>query len=293
MKRSCTMVTIAVLLLAVLILPGCVELFTGVATEETVKLLTPEDIESIFASITVDVTDEYVPETDDKGNTIVYWLKGGEVWHVSKFCASIAKADDASVNFGTIEEAISGGKKRACKICSDGKEAAEVITVVDDPSDAKAFDDTEEIKITVEINTPVYWLNSGTVWHLDRSCRSLSGYETKAVNIGTISEAYAKGKKRGCKNCASEVEYDISILYTDIPETTESPDIEITEAPEKHIKEYTEDGKLIVFWLEGSKIWHESRQCSSLARSDPAKIRNGCVDEALAAGKERACKNCS
>ncbi len=293
MKRSCVIAIIAFIILIALTLSGCVEFFTGDSSEETLKLLTPEDIESIFASITVDVTDKYVAETDAQGNDIVYWLKGGSVWHASKLCGSIENADEDSVIRGTIQEAISCGKKRSCKICSDGAEAPDALTGVADTSSSELHQSVDETKIAVDQSTLVFWLKNGTVWHLDYNCRSLTGAERDAIHTGTIGNAYADGKKRGCKNCASDVELDYSSFVPNVSESTESETIETTKAIDKYIKEYAEDGKLIVFWLDGSKIWHESRYCSSLSRSDPSKLNSGCIDDALDSGKERACKNCS
>ena len=170
------------------------------------KALTPEQIESIFAEISYDEADKYPEETDSNGNCVVFWLEGGSVWHISKACPSIEKADPAKVKQGSQQDAAAAGKKRECKVCGSGAE----ITVSEDTDDS--VDSTDAV---TELNG------------------------------------------------------------------------------DKYQKEYTEDGQLLVFWLDSSKVWHVSRYCSSLSRSDPSKIIEGVEADAIAAGKERPCKTCS
>lgn len=280
-------------LLFALLFSGCVDRFEGEnSAPETPKLLTPEDIESIFASVTYDELDKYPSDTDEAGNEIVYWLKGGEVWHSSKFCGSISRAEPDSVLQGTISEAIVAGKKRACKTCSDGDESDYVVT-----SDETYYDNTDTISETapesvlvIDADTIVYWLKSGSVWHLDKSCRSLSGSDKSSVISGALKEAYSQGKERGCKNCSSHVTVDYTFTETTVSIITDAESDVVTE---KYPIEYGEDGNQIVFWLESSKIWHLSRHCSSLSRTDPDKLISGSVADAIKAGKERVCKNCS
>lgn len=45
-----------------------------------------------------------------------------------------------------------------------------------------------------------------------------------------------------------------------------------------------------VFWTEGGEVWHLTENCSSLSRSK--NILSGSVDDAIGAGKERACMRC-
>ena len=293
MKRMSIVAMLAQILLFALMFFGCVDRFAGENSgPETPKVLTPEDIESIFASVTVDEIDKYPSDTDEAGNEIVYWLKGGEVWHSSKFCGSISRAEPDSVFQGSVSDAVIAGKKRACKTCSDGEEFDYVVT-----SDETFNENTDTISesaqesvIVIDADTIVYWLKNGSVWHLDSSCRSLSGSNKSSVISGSLKEAYSQGKERGCKNCSSDVTGDY--IYT---ETTISigTDAETDVITEKYPAEYGEDGNQIVFWLESSKIWHMSKHCSNLSRTDPDKLISGTVEDAIKAGKERVCKNCS
>ena len=56
---------------------------------------------------------------------------------------------------------------------------------------------------------------------------------------------------------------------------------------------YSQDGKLLVYWTKSGSVWHESASCSSLANTPIENLVCGSEDEALSAGKERACKKCS
>lgn len=50
------------------------------------------------------------------------------------------------------------------------------------------------------------------------------------------------------------------------------------------------DAEGTVYWVKNGKVWHTSKNCSSLSRSKD--IISGTTDQALNNGKERACKKC-
>ena len=62
----------------------------------------------------------------------------------------------------------------------------------------------------------------------------------------------------------------------------------IKDIEDKENSYLAEDGN--VFWTASGQIWHASHECSYLANSK--EILHGTVDEALLAGKERACTRC-
>lgn len=51
---------------------------------------------------------------DDNEDT-VYWVKGGEVWHVKRTCSSLSHSKN--ILTGTLEEAVANGKTRQCSRC--------------------------------------------------------------------------------------------------------------------------------------------------------------------------------
>ncbi len=51
-------------------------------------------------------------------------------------------------------------------------------------------------------NIIVYWTAGGSVYHIDRSCSSLSN--STAILSGSMKKAEAAGKERACKRCGGE-----------------------------------------------------------------------------------------
>ncbi len=51
-------------------------------------------------------------------------------------------------------------------------------------------------------NIIVYWTAGGGVYHVDRSCSSLSN--STSILSGSIKKAEAAGKERACKRCGGE-----------------------------------------------------------------------------------------
>jgi hypothetical protein len=294
MKQFLRRVSLLLTFISIVSCCGCAQRFFGESTEaDTLKVLSPEDIDSIFAAISGDVTERYPTDTDESGNRIVYWLEGGKVWHESRACGSIENAAPDKILSGTREQAISSGKERPCKLCSAGSDyvipdetgmengTAEDITVEETERYPRDYAQNGELI--------VYWLEGGKVWHESRACGSVNTASPEKLFSGTREDALSSGKERPCKICGDEDQTFVE-QTTDVPETTEPI---IQETTEKYAKEYSAEGELIVFWLEGSKVWHESRHCPSLSRSDPDKLLYGTEKNAMDAGKERACKTCS
>lgn len=67
-----------------------------------------ESTEGENSSLTVTVESEPLADT-------VYWVKGGEVWHISEKCPSLSRSK--SILSGTVAEAQENGKTRVCKRC--------------------------------------------------------------------------------------------------------------------------------------------------------------------------------
>ncbi len=89
------------------------------------------------------------------------------------------------------------------------------------------------------------------------------------------------------------------IIVTDTP-TSPEPDTDPTptettvESDEsKYPKTYNDKGELIVYWLEGGSVWHESAKCGTVINAEASKLHSGTPYEAYSNGKERACKTCS
>lgn len=59
-----------------------------------------------------DLTDGDVTSPDDG---TVYWVKGGEVWHIKKTCQSLSRSKN--ILSGSVDDAVAAGKTRVCKKC--------------------------------------------------------------------------------------------------------------------------------------------------------------------------------
>ena len=119
----------------------------------------------------------------------------------------------------------------------------------------------------------VFWLDGGSVWHVSQLCSSIKKADPSVVKNGSVADAQNSGKERPCKICGSDFEYtEITVTTNHIDVTAE---VSTDSETQKYPREYGEDGEIIVFWLESGKVWHLSKHCSSLSRSDPEKIIKG------------------
>ena len=161
--------------------------------------------------------------------------------------------------------------------------------MIDSIIDAVTVEEVEKYSTETDANGDliVYWLSGGSVWHASVNCSSVSNADN--FSCGSIANAISQGKKRPCKICAEDVEYTEATEFV----TQEIEDQTENISSEKYPKDYLEDGTLLVYWTKSGSVWHESLSCPSLANSVKDNIFCGSSDEAIAAGKERACKKCS
>lgn len=162
--------------------------------------------------------------------------------------------------------------------------------------DAATVEQEEKYPFETDVNGDliVYWLSGGSVWHASINCSSVERSDPEKVGRGSVTDAISEGKDRPCKICAKNVEYE---LIPENPVTKAQPDTDITDLPEsttsKYPKHYTEDGRLLVYWIKSSSVWHESVSCPSLANTEKDSLICGSEEDAVTAGKERPCKKCS
>ena len=89
---------------------------------------TPEELIEDFYSTSSDATESSEPDetepaesnfdesgTDDETADTVYWVKSGEVWHITDKCTSLSRSKD--IRSGSIRDAMLAGKTRVCKKC--------------------------------------------------------------------------------------------------------------------------------------------------------------------------------
>ncbi len=142
-----------------------------------------------------------------------------------------------------------------------------------------------------EGNLIVYWLPGGSVWHASKACSSVE--RSDSAQSGSIANAASEGKNRPCQICSGDIDYavesEVTTCQSEFADNISSAEAETHKYP----KEYSEDGKLLVYWTNSGAVWHESSSCSSLANTPKEKLVCGSEDDAISAGKERACKKCS
>ena len=187
---------------------GCVDRFVGEETSYSLgEVLTPEMIESIFEAISTPVTEKYPVETMTDGNVLLYWLKGGSVWHASNCCGSIARASAENVVSGNYYEALAAGKDRGCKICASDIDLT-ANAKFDSDHEAVLSDVISAVKYPKDYDNNgdliVYWLENGSVWHLSKACSSLTKSSAEDIRHGTETDARSYGKERVCKICSKE-----------------------------------------------------------------------------------------
>ncbi len=102
------------------------------------------------------------------------------------------------------------------------------------------------------------------------------------------------------KHTSSEVSSEDSTLKTEDSSGLEVDDIQtednsvtqaiVTSQQIESSATFNETTVAVVYWTEGGSVWHNTKDCSALARSK--NIMSGSVHDAVEAGKERVCKKC-
>lgn len=162
--------------------------------------------------------------------------------------------------------------------------------MIDSIIDAATVEKIEKYSVETAENGEliVYWLSGGSVWHASKACSSVA--DGNNVKHGFVSDAIAEGKDRPCKICTKNLDYVQP--NEEISSETEE-DLTSVEETLKYPKDYSEDGTLLVYWTKSGSVWHESSSCSSLSKTAKDNLVCGSTDDAISAGKERACKKCS
>ena len=107
--------TLAAILAVLALLCGC----SSYSPEDfdAGEAVSPEELESIADLLREADTEKYPAETDENGETVVFWTSGGSVWHASRACPSLSGS--SSLEKGSEAEAIADGKDRCCSICGN------------------------------------------------------------------------------------------------------------------------------------------------------------------------------
>lgn len=162
-------------------------------------------------------------------------------------------------------------------------------------------------RLTETLSSPdgedVYWVRSGTVYHLTPDCRFIA--EKEEVICSSAAES---GKSKLCAACAesagisaetdaessanapastADAETETAAETDTAASDTAAPDTAASDTDTAAAESSQPDDTSTVYWTKSGKVWHLSRGCPSLANSDD--VSSGSIAES---GKERACKRC-
>ncbi len=95
------------------------ETFFAVESDELGIVETDITYESISDTEAVseeaEVTSDKLETQSLPDENVVYWVKNGEVWHLTEKCPSLSRSK--TILSGTVDEAVENGKTRVCKRC--------------------------------------------------------------------------------------------------------------------------------------------------------------------------------
>lgn len=246
---------------------------------------------------TIHTTDEAKVMVDE--TTVLYWTLSGSKIHIFLTCQSLSKANPENIKSGTIADAYYDEKTGPCSFClkKAGLEEGEFPVFIPDetsePNDTTAVpDDTEndDLKVTVDETTILYWTKSGGKLHIFLTCQSLSRADPDNIKSGTLSDAYYEEKTLPCSFCLKKAGLEESEFPIFIPtETDGSNDTErLPEATEKPKFIFTE--RTVYYWTEGGTRLHIYADCSSLSNSK--ELCFGSLKDAYLAEKIKPCAFC-
>lgn len=151
---------------------------------------------------------------------------------------------------------------------------------------------TEEAELTSSENTQilpsgidddatVYWVKSGSVYHRDPDCAQLR--RSSDIMSGTAAQS---GKNFACRFCCGKSEDNAE--ETKLPSGNAESTGSTESGGSANITETIPDESQTVYWTPGGSVYHSSKSCPSLAKSE--NVKSGTVKES---GKSRLCKKCA
>ena len=148
-------------------------------------------------------------------------------------------------------------------------------------AELSSSDNTQILPSGIDDDATVYWVKSGSVYHRDPDCAQLR----RSSDIMSVTAAQS-GKNFACRFCCgkSEDNAEETKLPSGIDESTGSTE----SGGSANITETIPDESQTVYWTPGGSVYHSSKSCPSLAKSE--NVKSGTVKES---GKSRLCKKCA
>lgn len=148
-------------------------------------------------------------------------------------------------------------------------------------AELSSSENTQILPSGIDDDATVYWVKSGSVYHRDPDCAQLR--RSSDIMSGTAAQS---GKNFACRFCCgkSEDNAEETKLPSDNAESTGSTE----SGGSANITETIPDESQTVYWTPGGSVYHSSKSCPSLAKSE--NVKSGTVKES---GKSRLCKKCA
>ena len=147
-------------------------------------------------------------------------------------------------------------------------------------SELSSSEDTQILPSGIDDDATVYWVKSGSVYHRDPDCAQLR--RSSDIMSGSAAQS---GKNSACRFCGGKsADNAETSAQSDHSESTGSGE----SGDGANITEAITDEFRTVYWTPGGSVYHSSKSCPSLAKSE--NVKSGTVKES---GKSRLCKKCA
>ena len=142
-------------------------------------------------------------------------------------------------------------------------------------AELSSSENTQILPSGIDDDATVYWVKSGSVYHRDPDCAQLRR-----------SSAAQSGKNFACRFCCGKSEDNAE--ETKLPSGNAESTGSTESGGSANITETIPDESQTVYWTPGGSVYHSSKSCPSLAKSE--NVKSGTVKES---GKSRLCKKCA
>ena len=148
-------------------------------------------------------------------------------------------------------------------------------------AELSSSENTQILPSGIDDDATVYWVKSGSVYHRDPDCAQLR--RSSDIMSGIAAQS---GKNFACRFCCGKSEDNAE--ETKLPSGNAESTGSTESGGSANITETIPDESQTVYWTPGGSVYHSSKSCPSLAKSE--NVKSGTVKES---GKSRLCKKCA
>ena len=137
-------------------------------------------------------------------------------------------------------------------------------------AELSSSDNTQILPSGIDDDATVYWVKSGSVYHRDPDCAQLR--RSSDIMSGTAAQS---GKNFACRFCCGKSEDNAE--ETKLPSGNAESTGSTESGGSANITETIPDESQTVYWTPGGSVYHSSKSCPSLAKSE--NVKSGTVKE--------------